>query len=76
VLALLFCAEFCDPLLFSATFSRTLFILNLFILLFLDVLEEFLVKIFTGSFELADRLLDELGFINNAWVAIRPLAVK
>ena len=70
MLALLFCAEFCDPLLFSATFSRTLFILNLFILLFLDVLEEFLVKIFTGSFELADRLLDELVFVNNAWVAI------
>jgi hypothetical protein len=69
VLSLLFCAEFCDPLLFSATFSCTLFVPSLFILLFRDVLEEFLIEVFTGSFELADRLLDELGFVNNVEVA-------
>ena len=65
MLALLFCAKFCDPVLFSATFSRTLFFLRLFILLFRDVLEEFLIKIFTGGLELADRLLNKLGFVNN-----------
>ena len=65
MLALLFCAEFCDPVLFSATFSHTLFFLSLFILLFRNVLEEFLVEIFTGRFELADRLLNKLGFVNN-----------
>ena len=70
MLALLFCAKFCDPVLFSATFGCTLFLLSLFILLFRDVLEEFLVEIFTGSFELADRLLDELGFVNNVGVGI------
>lgn len=69
MLALLFCAEFCDPFLFSATFSRTLFVFSLFILLFRDVLEEFLVEIFTGGFELADRLLNELEFVNNVEVA-------
>ena len=70
MLALLFCAEFCDAFLFSATFGRTLFVLSPFLLLFRDVLEEFLIEIFTSSFELANRLLNELGLVNNIGVAI------
>lgn len=75
MLALLFCTEFGDPLLFSATLSGALFVLGFFLLLFRDILEEFLVEVFTGGFEFASGLLDELGPINNV-VAILPLAVK
>lgn len=73
MLALLFCTEFCNSFLFGATLSCALFILSLFLLLFRDILEEFLVEILTSGFELADCLFDELGTVNSVEVAILPL---